>query len=121
MVILKIARILNIILLTILLCLLLWFFIESYINNAPETYVLLIYPALMEIIILILGIVLMLISIKHRKKTTRDILIFYFLIPGLVFIGILLDKIGIITAMTAILVSIVIQIYKIAKEYKLQF
>jgi hypothetical protein len=113
MLILKIGRILNILLLAVLLCLLLWFFVESFVNNTPETYVLLFYPACLEILILVSGVALLIANIKHRKKTYPDIVTFFFLIPALVFIGILLGKIGTILAMCVILGSIIIQTSKI--------
>lgn len=78
MLILKIVRILNITLLTILLGLLLWFFIESYIYNTPEGYVFLFYPIIIEMLIPLFGIILLIINIKHRKKGTQISYFFIF-------------------------------------------
>lgn len=117
--ILTIGRVLNILLLTFLLCLLIWFFVEAHINGTPENYVFLVYPALIEILIPILGIALLIINIKHRKKAYQDILIFYFLIPAIVLIGVLFGKIGTIVAMGVILGSIIIQIKKSFQSNKL--
>jgi uncharacterized membrane protein YhdT len=119
MLILKIGRVLNIILLTTLLYLLLWFFVEAYINGTPENYVFLFYPSFIEILIPLLGIALLLITFKHIKKTYHDISIFYFLIPALVFIGVLLGKIGTIVAVCVILGSIIIQTKKSFQPNKL--
>lgn len=113
MIILKIGRILNNLLLTVLLSMLLWFFVETYINNTPETYTLLFYPACLEILIVLSGIALLIASFKHKKKTYQDIAIFFFLIPALVFIGVLLGKMGTILAMCVILTSIIIQTKKL--------
>lgn len=110
----KIGRIFNIILLTTLLVFLLPFFIESY-RRTPETYVFLIYPALIEILILLFGITLLLFGIKHKKKTYPDILIFYFLTPALVFIAVLLGDIGTIMAICVIIFSVIIQTKKLFK------
>ena len=116
MLILKIGRILNILLLTILLYLLLWFFVEAHINGTPENYVFLVYPAFIEILIPLLGIALLLITFKHIKKTYKDILFFYFLIPGLVLIGVLIGKTGTIVAISIVLASIISQTYRLIKD-----